>query len=268
MFVYTDMFHMRTEHRLKNRPGGSKQLDLANKVVKHFSNPLLGERCYVALVKKYLAMLPNGALEKDCFYCRPKRCGSSAVPDGPWYDNQPVGHNVLKMKLKEMFQSAGLQTETKSNHSLRTAGISRLYSAGVIEKLIMERSGHLSKKRVRSYERTTAEQHRTVSALMTTPKGTYNDSLAAPVQQHGPLQDITNSPAAPTAKEIKHCPQDVAQETVEKSRKAQVVAQETVEKSGKAQDVAQEREEKSRKAQEVKEMFSLTGCQVTINMQF
>ena len=264
--------------------------------MKHFSNPLLGERCHVALVKKYLAKLPNGALEKDCFYCRPKRCGSSAVPDGPWYDNQPVGHNVLKKKLKEMFESAGLQAETKSNHSLRATGISRLYSAGVPEKLIMERSGHLSKEGVRSYERTTAQQHRTVSALMTTPKGTYNDSLAAPVQQHGPLQDITNSPPSPMAKDSGLCPQDVAQQTVEKSGKAQDVAQETAEKSGKAQDVAQEtveksgkaqdvaqetveksrkaqdvaqeREEKSRKAQEVKDMFSLTGCQVTINMQF
>ena len=94
-----------TEHGSENRPGGSKQLDLANKVVKQFSNPLLGERCHVALVKKYLAKLPKGALEKECFYCRPKRCGSSGTaPDGPWYDNQPVGHNILKGKLKEMFQ--------------------------------------------------------------------------------------------------------------------------------------------------------------------
>ena len=59
-----------------------------------------------------------------------------------------------------------------------------------------------------------------------------------------------------------------AQETVEKSGIAQDVAQETVDKSRIEQDVAQETEEKSRKAQEMKEMFSLTGCQVTINMQF
>ena len=37
------------------------------------------------------------------------------------------------------------------------------------------------------------QQHKAVSALMTSPEGTYNDTLAVPVQQHGPLQDITNS---------------------------------------------------------------------------
>ena len=86
-----------TEHRSNNRPGGSKQLDLANKVVKHFSNALLGDRCHIALVEKYLAKLPHGVLEKDCFYCRPKRFLSDDITaEAPWYDNQPVGHNVLK----------------------------------------------------------------------------------------------------------------------------------------------------------------------------
>ena len=55
----------------------------------------------------------------------------------------------------------------------------------------MERSGYLSKEGVRSYERTSVQQHKAVSALMTSPEGTYNDTLAALVQQHGPLQDIT-----------------------------------------------------------------------------
>ena len=77
---------------------------------------------------------------------------------------------------------------------------------------------------------------------MTTPKGTYNDSLTVPVQQHGPLQDITYSPQhLKIAKEmdIKHCPPDAAQKTGEKSKKAR----------------------------EMKDMVSLYGCQVTINMQ-
>ena len=160
-----------TEHGSKNHPGGSKQLDLANKGVKHFSNALMGDRCHVVLVKKYLAKLPHGALEKDCFYCQLKRSEAMIYHQKlRGMTTNQLGTNVLKGKLREMFQSAGLQAETKSNYSLRASGISRLYSAGVPEKLIVERSGHLSKEGVRSYERTTAQQHKTVSDWLTNPK--------------------------------------------------------------------------------------------------
>lgn len=174
-----------------------------------------------------------------------------------------LGTNVLKGKLREMFQSAGLQAETKSNHSLRASGISRLYSAGVPEKLIVERSGHLSKEGVRSYERTTAQQHKTVSDWLASSKGTYVGSLAA---EHVPVQDISNPPPLKMAKtmDTQHCPKDVAPKMEETSSKVKVVK----DTQHCPKYVALETEEKSSKAEEVKEMFSLSGCQVTINMQF
>jgi len=43
--------------------------------------------------------------------------------------------------VSEMFTEAGVE-ERKTNHSLRTAGVSRLYEAGVDEKVILSRSGH------------------------------------------------------------------------------------------------------------------------------
>ena len=67
-----------------------------------------------------------------------------------------------------MFAKAGLNTEGISNHSLRTTGISRMYNKGIAEKLIMERSGHLSAAGVRSYERTTSLQQQAVSDTLST----------------------------------------------------------------------------------------------------
>jgi len=43
--------------------------------------------------------------------------------------------------VSEMFTEAGVE-ERKTNHSLRAAGVSRLYDAGVDEKVIQSRSGH------------------------------------------------------------------------------------------------------------------------------
>ena len=74
-----------------------------------------------------------------------------------------LGHNTLNSKLKTMLQMASLTTERKSNHSLRATSISRMFQAKVPEKIIMERSGHLTKEGVRSYECTTNDQTKEVS---------------------------------------------------------------------------------------------------------
>ena len=65
-----------------------------------------------------------------------------------------------------MFIAAGLSTDEIHNHSLRATGISRLYSKGFPEKVIMERSGHQSVGGIRSYERTTDLQKKAVSNVM------------------------------------------------------------------------------------------------------
>ena len=147
-----------TENSSKNRPGGNKQLNLENKVVCFYSQPSLGECCHV-LLKLYISKLLEESVKKDLFYCRPLKKFSD---DGPWYCNMSLGHNTLNSKLKTMLQMAGLTTERKSIHSLRATSISRMFQANVPEKIIMERSGHLTKEGVRSYERTTNDQTKEV----------------------------------------------------------------------------------------------------------
>ena len=61
-----------TEHRLKNRPGGTHQLNLDSKEVVHYSCAAAGERCYVPLLQLYISELPAPAIENDIlFYHKP-----------------------------------------------------------------------------------------------------------------------------------------------------------------------------------------------------
>ena len=48
--------------------------------------------------------------------------------------------------------------ENKNNHSLRSTAISHIHEKNVPEKLIMERSGHLSVGGLLPYERSTVAQ--------------------------------------------------------------------------------------------------------------
>lgn len=56
-----------TENSSKNRPGGSKQLNLENKVIRFHSQPSLGESCHVHFLKLYISKLPEESVKKDLF---------------------------------------------------------------------------------------------------------------------------------------------------------------------------------------------------------
>ena len=132
------------EHGSKNRSGGAHQLNLENMEITHYANSKLKERCYIAIVKLYFSKLPAAAFDGDVFYHKPRRFKVDVPKDEPWFECTIVGHNKLSNMVKEMLATAGIDGAHLSNHSLRATGISRLYNSGVPEKLIMERSGHLS----------------------------------------------------------------------------------------------------------------------------
>ena len=75
----------------------------------------------------------------------------------PWFAAIPCGRNSLSKVVCEMFREAG-SGEKKTNHSLRAAGVSQLFEAGVDEKIIQSRSGHRSTDALRMYERITPAQ--------------------------------------------------------------------------------------------------------------
>ena len=58
--------------------------------------------------------------------------------DACWYYSAPVGRNRLSKMVPAMCQLAEI------NRSLRATGATALYTAGVLEKIIQERTGHRS----------------------------------------------------------------------------------------------------------------------------
>ena len=99
------------------------------------------------------------------FYMKARTCIPDS-PSDPWFTDIPVGHNTLDKFLKQILTEASVDTTNKSNHSLRATAISRMYQKNVPEKLIMERSGHISREGVTSYERTTPAQQKAVCKML------------------------------------------------------------------------------------------------------
>ncbi len=72
---------------------------------------------------------------------------------------------MLATMLKNMCSEAQIDGR-KTNHSLRATGASELLQAGVPEKIIKEQTGHHSLEALRTYERTTTEQHQAISDIL------------------------------------------------------------------------------------------------------
>ena len=59
-----------------------------------------------------------------------------------------------------MLQDPGIDNTNKSNHSLQATAITKMLEKNVPSKVMMQRSGHLSKDRLVPYERTTPLQQK------------------------------------------------------------------------------------------------------------
>ena len=89
-------FVVYTENGSKNRSGTYKDETGDNKVVKHYANTQLGNRCYVFLLRFYLQKLAPKILEApdSVFYWKPQDV-VSASDSTPWFMLQVIGWNVL-----------------------------------------------------------------------------------------------------------------------------------------------------------------------------
>ena len=81
----------------------------------------------------------------------------------PWYENVPVGKNVLSSMVKIMSLEGGIAG--KSNHSLRASGATAMLQNGVPEKIIQKVTGHRSLEALREYERVSTDQNVQVSKV-------------------------------------------------------------------------------------------------------
>ena len=79
--------------------------------------------------------------------------------------------------LKDMCKEAHIQGR-KTNQLLRATGTSELFKTGVPEKIIIEWTGHSTVEVLRIYERTTSEQQKAVSFILSSDcKTTYRGNM-------------------------------------------------------------------------------------------
>jgi hypothetical protein len=149
-----------TEDRSKNNPGGLKGRKYKPKVVPHYGNTDNPDRCFVRIFKKYRVLCPIDR-PNNAFYLTPLTKPS----DTCWFSCVPLGRNKLSNAVASMCKLAGIQG-FKTNHSLRATAATRLYSSGIDEQLVMERTGHRSTEGIRSYKRTSTEQQVAVSDIL------------------------------------------------------------------------------------------------------
>ena len=121
----------------------------------------------------YLSLLPPNS---PVFYLRALNEFPSD-PNKPSFVNQRVEINGLRNILPELSQQSECGVGY-TNHSLRATAITRMFNSGVPEKLITENSGHKSMKALRCYERTSSEQQKGISKVITNPGGVYQGTVA------------------------------------------------------------------------------------------
>ena len=136
-----------TEDVSKTNTGGLNSRKVDPKIVRVYEDDECPEKCVVKLYEKYISLCPKSG-ETDAFYLRPNKYPTESV----WFDNIPVGVHRLQDTVARLCKVAGF-TGYFTNHSLRATAATRLYSAGVDEQLISEKTGQRSLA-LRSYKRT------------------------------------------------------------------------------------------------------------------
>ena len=103
-----------------------------------------------------MGRVPPSAMSQDnCLYLR-SMPSSNGDFSKPWLTNQSVGKHTLATMVKEACMEAGISGKT--NHSLQATGGTTMFTAGVPEQVIQERTGQLSVDGLRCYEKTSAEE--------------------------------------------------------------------------------------------------------------
>ena len=85
--------------------------------------------------------VPTSAIAADnCLYLRPLLHSNDDLSK-PWFSTQCVGKYTLSAMVKEVCAEVGITGKT--NHSLQATGATTMFNAGVLKKVIQEKTGHL-----------------------------------------------------------------------------------------------------------------------------
>ncbi len=132
----------------KTNQGGLKNRKNTPKKVKAYGHSDF-DRNIVRLYKKYVSLLPEKATSNALY----KYSLSKGKMTGhTWYADKPLGVNTITKTVKNLMAEIG-KFGHFTNHSLRVSATTRMYSEGVDEQVLKERTGHKSDV-VRSYKKT------------------------------------------------------------------------------------------------------------------
>ena len=108
------------EKHSKTNSGGLNNLRHKTKEVVHFENVSNRSRCHVTLMELFLSKRPQSS---NRFYLQPLKNPNNLC----WYTSKPIGKNKLNKFMKSICDQAGIDSSSKSNHSLRATCATRLY---------------------------------------------------------------------------------------------------------------------------------------------
>lgn len=147
------------ENISKTFHGGLKDLKKKARTVTHYchSDNVSGhEPCLVEMFKQYISLVRDLERADDAFYFRPSRGGYK-------FENSPLGVHKLNSIVPTLMEEAGL--EKKTAHCLRVTTATSLFREKHDEKLIRDRTGHISSA-LFSYEKANKEQEIAVSKTL------------------------------------------------------------------------------------------------------
>ena len=116
-----------------------------------------------------------------------------------------VQYHTLQQMVKKMCADAGIGGH-KTNHRLRATGATELFKTGAPEKLIQERTGHCSLEALRTCERSSEEQHKAASALLSAPNHLPHYSHIVNTSTSTKTQAIEIHQAAPSTQGVSNMP--------------------------------------------------------------
>ena len=161
-FVIGDNEITYLENVSKTYHGGLKDLKKSRRNVTHYCHRDGQSEhtiCLVKLFKKYMTMVSGLSRRNEAFYFRPSKRSYK-------FEDYPVGIHTLNAILPSLTKGAAL--ERKTAHSLRATCASTLFQNNLDEKLIRERTGHISNALFK-YEKASKEQQMCVSDCLAPP---------------------------------------------------------------------------------------------------
>ncbi|XP_074031508.1 uncharacterized protein [Leptinotarsa decemlineata] len=104
-----------------------------------------------------------------------KNCASSKWPNrhwktgsDNWYDNMPLGRNIIDGWTKSSAEAIGLDTKQRkiTNHSNRATAVSQLAKSGVQEQHLLKITGHNNGNSIKPYLNIDQEHHNQIINIM------------------------------------------------------------------------------------------------------